>query len=155
MSFFAYRWSIRSVVDYLSSHGRGNFPEENEKIIAVDVLTRVVWVLVFAFVFGIVGSMFVPNWASRFGFILADICFLLLMIHIELCFMIHIGRLESLDTEAKVAYFTEIGSNKVFDHIYDEDGEDLLREKMKYLVADYGIFSMYVAVDDYEWNGGG
>ena len=115
------------------------------------MLTRVIWVFVFALVTGILVCAFLPSWALKLGFILAEICFIVLMLHVEMCFLIRIGRLESLDTVARVAYFTDIGSNDVFTHHYDIEGEDLLKERKKYLVADYGIFSMFAAVDEYEW----
>jgi hypothetical protein len=73
------------------------------------------------------------------------------MIHVELCFVIQIGRLESIDKCSRTAYFTDIGSDKVFTYHYGEETEGFLQEKKKYLVADYGIFAMCATVDEYEW----
>lgn len=151
MSYGGYRWSIRSAISYLSEHGRGNFPDENQYITGIDVMTRLIWVFVFAIVTGILGVFLLWNWPLRAGLIVAEICFMFLMVHIELCFIIQIGRLESIDRHSRTAYFTDIGSNQVFTYQYGEDSEALLKEKKKYLVADYGIFAMFAGVDEFEW----
>lgn len=151
MSYGGYRWSIRSAISYLLEHGRGNFPDENQYITSIDVMTRLIWVFVFAIVTGILGAFLLWNWPLRVGLIVAEICFMFLMAHIELCFIIQIGRLESIDRYSRTAYFTDIGSNKVFTYQYGEDSEALLKEKKKYLVADYGIFAMFAGVDEFEW----
>ncbi len=151
MSFGGYRWSIRSVISYLSGHGRGNFPDENQYIVGIDILTRIIWVCVYGVVSSIVGCILLPNWPLRVGLLVAVVCFIIFMIHVELCFIIQIGRLESLDEYSRTAYFSDIGSNKVFTYHYDEGGEKLLKPTKKYLVADYGIFAMFAAVDEYEW----
>lgn len=151
MCFGAYRWSIRSAIAYLSGHGRGNFPENNQYIVGRDILTRIIWVCVYGVLSSIIGCVLLPNWPLKIGLLFAVCCFIIFMIHIELCFYIQIGRLESVDTHSRTAYFTDIGSNKVFTYHYDEGGEKLLKEKKKYLVADYGMFAMFAAVDEYEW----
>lgn len=156
MYYGGYRWSIHSVRRYLDSHGRGNFPKENRYIIGIDIMTRLIWVAVFTVVLSIVGCILLPNWSLRIGLICAEISFALLMAHVELCFMIRIGRLASIDKEGCTAYFESLDGNsqKVFTYYYgdhDEEGERHLKEGRKYLVADYGIFKMYGAIDDYEW----
>ena len=151
MSYGGYRWSIRSVIKYLSSHGRGWRTKDNVYIVGVDIDRRLSCVRVFALVAFIASLWLAPNWIFRIGFVIADAIFILGMSYIELLFVIHIARLESLEPEARVAYFRDIDSDNLFEYVYDEGGEALLCKHKTYLVANYGIFSMFAAINDYEW----
>ncbi len=152
MSKWAYRWSVYSVRKYLSNHGRGNFEDENQYIVGIDIVTRIIWVCVFALIGTILGVILVPpdRWLIV-AVVLAAGLFALGSIKLELCFVIKIGRLKSVDEEAKCAYFVNL-KNEVFTYDYGDpaDRENLIEER-KYLVADYLAFAMVGPVDEYEW----
>ncbi len=152
MSTWGYRWSAYSVERYLSSHGRGNFDNENEYITGVDVITRLIWVGVFTVVGIVVGTIIVP--AERYlicAVVLGAGAFALLCVKIELCFVIRIGRLKGIDKQSKKAFFVNM-KNEVFEYYYEDNlgAEDDFVENKKYIVVDYYSFSMVEPVDDYE-----
>lgn len=155
MMFFGHTWSVRSACRYLDSHGRGNRQEENFRAIVIDIFTRMMWVLVFAIASTVLGCLFLPNLALKIGFLMAVLCFFVLIGWIEMHYSIRIGRLASVDDEGRVAYFESldgIGNLDVFYFTYDYDGNrEFLCDGMKYVVVDYVCYKMFVIADKYEW----
>lgn len=154
MSKWAYRWSIRSVINYLAKHGRGNFIDENTYIIGVDVLTRLIWVGVFGLIMIIIGCLILPTRLMMAALICGVFVFMLVMWKFQRQFCIKIGRLTKVDYEKQIAFFVNLKNEEfTYEYIDAESATAALTVGKKYLVADYGIFGMFGPVDEYEWWG--
>ena len=152
MHFVGYKLSILAIKRYLSSRGRGNFPEENDKIILLDAAARSLWAVFYAIVAGLIGLVLLKTLPLRLGIIVAAFAFGYFMRLGELGVIIHIARLKSIAANRQFAYFCDISSGKEFeDECYGI--EDILCLDKKYIVADYGTFSFYKLVDECELGG--
>lgn len=157
MSFFAYRWSIRSSIIYLLANGCGNRPDRNIFIAGVDILTRLIWVNVYAAVY-IIAELALITYRIRVdyltkgamitGLVVAILFFVVVIGQIERHSMFRIGRLVGVDKTSRVAFFTDLSDNKAFTYSYGEEKEEYLQRNSTYLVADYSsIFAMFVSMD--------
>ena len=150
MVFGGYRWSIFSVKHYLKSHGRGCLEEENRFVIGVDLVTRMLWVLVFGVATIILGWVFMPSIPLKIGAILGASSFLTLVTWIEMHFTIRIGSVVFIDEREHVAYFDSLDGrgNSGFCLYFSRGREKYLKKDKKYLVSE--ITNYYALVDDYD-----